>query len=277
MEIRINGKTADIKPDHEKTVGEVMASMEEWLVNSGHRLSGLTIDGEDLNISTLDEIFSRQIDAIKVLDIKTSSLAQLTALSFFNLLEDIKEFENLKTEEKGLFFNQWRERAQSLFISEQANDLFDYCVNLFLYGSMDAQTVYSITEERLREVKEPVAEFKIMEAIVHETCNRLIDLPLDIQTGKDAQAAQTIQIFSGVTEKIIRLVRQFDIQGLLSYQNSEEQSVITLLNGFVDYVKQLLDAYEKNDTVLVGDLAEYEVSPRLRDLYAALSPVQETK
>jgi hypothetical protein len=32
----------------------------------------------------------------------------------------------------------------------------------------------------------------------------------------------------------------------------------------------MLAAYKQRDTVLVGDLAEYEMAPRLRGLYAAI-------
>ena len=35
-------------------------------------------------------------------------------------------------------------------------------------------------------------------------------------------------------------------------------------------LRELLAAYEQHDTVLVGDLAEYEMAPRLRGLHAAL-------
>ena len=42
------------------------------------------------------------------------------------------------------------------------------------------------------------------------------------------------------------------------------------LTEFGAALKELLAAYEQRDAVLVGDLAEYELAPRLRDLYAAM-------
>ena len=36
-------------------------------------------------------------------------------------------------------------------------------------------------------------------------------------------------------------------------------------------LKELVEAYEIQDAVLVGDLAEYELSPRLLKLYSALT------
>jgi hypothetical protein len=283
MEIRINGKKADITLENEKTIGEIMSSLDNWLASSGHRLSGISVDGKNQNDRPLVEIFSLQIDSVKTLDIFTTSLADLYAATLLNLLEDIKEFESLKTEDKHNYFDSWKQRAQALFISEQMGDLFNFFVNLFMYGTMASETVYSITEERLREVREPYPEFSKLKPLLDETCSLLLDLPLDIQTGKDAKAAQTIQIFSGVSEKILRLLRQFDIQGFLLREDDERQ-IINMIEGFGNIVKELLEAYERNDTVLVGDLAEYEAAPRLKELYEVIlertgedAAVKETK
>jgi hypothetical protein len=267
MEIRINGKTADITPESEKTVGEIMASLENWLANSGHRLSGLSIDGKKAEASALEEIFLLEIDSVKILDIHTTTLADLYAVTLLNLLEDIKEFEKLNPDEKNNYFDSWKQRAQALFVSEQMGDLFNFFVNLFMYGTLGAETVYSITEERLREVKQPHKEFSNLKPLLDETCDMLVELPLDIQTGKDAKASQTIQIFSGISEKVLRILRQFDIQGFLTQNTEGEKQVAKMIEDFGNVVKELLDAYERNDTVLVGDLAEYEAAPRLKELY----------
>jgi hypothetical protein len=266
MEIRINGKKADITLENEKTIGDIMASLENWLASSGHRLSGISIDGKNKNDQPLVEIFSIKIDSVKTLDLSTTSLADLYAATLLNLLEDIKEFESLKPDEKNNYFDSWKQRAQALFISEQMPDLFNFFVNLFMYGALGAESVYAITEERLREVREPHPEFSNLKPLLDETCDRLLDLPLDVQTGKDARAAQTIQIFSGVSEKVLRILRQFDIQGFLPRDNDESQ-IVSMIENFGNIVKELLEAYERNDTVLVGDLAEYEAAPRLKELY----------
>jgi hypothetical protein len=130
--------------------------------------------------------------------------------------------------------------------------------------------VYSITEERLREVREPLNELSNLKPLIDETCERLTDLPLDIQTGKDGRAAQTIQFFSGVAEKIIRIYRQFDIQGYFNEKTNGEKPFDSLFNNFVDTVNDLLEAYKKNDTVFVGDLCEYELAPKLNELYDSI-------
>jgi len=270
MEIRINGHEADIALDSEKTIGDVIAGLDQWLTSSGHRISGLSIDGQAAGTSQLDDFFSRETNAVKNLDIYTSSLAELAAESLLNLLADAQTYENLNFEDKNQFLTNWKGKAQALFIKEQMPELYDIFVNLFT-GQINPRVVFSITEERLREVKEPLPEFSNLRPLLEETCARLTDLALDIQTGKEGHAAQTIQIFSNIAEKILRILRQFDIQGYLSRNTDDDNSFDRAIEEFGNLVKDLLEAYEKHDTVLVGDLAEYEAAPKLKELYSAIT------
>jgi len=266
MEIKINGNTADITIENEKTIAQVMAGVEQWLAGSGHRLSGIVIDGQKADLSSLENVFAKEIDEVKTLDILTMTVTELTAMSLVNLLADIDEFEHISFEGRNNFFTNWKERPQTLFIIEQMPDIFTFYENAFLNGALSVQALRSITEERLREVQTPVDEFSNLRPLLEETCARLTDLPLDIQTGKDARASQTIQIFSGITEKIFRVYKQLELQGYIP-KSAAEKNLTNQINEFNGTVKELLLAYEKNDTVLVGDLAEYEIAPRLQKIY----------
>jgi len=266
MEIKINGKTADITIDNEKTIGQIMSGVEQWLSGSGHRISGLTVDGQTADLSSMEDIFAKEIEAVSILDILTMPITELGIMSLVNLIADIDEFEKLSFEERDKFYNNWRERPQAVFIFEQMPDLFSFFEKTFLIGAFSVQTLVSITEERLREIQAPVEEFSNLRPLLDETCARLTDLPLDIQTGKDVRAAQTIQIFTGVTEKIFRVYRQLDIQGYIP-KSAAEKNLPKQIDEFNNAVKELLIAYEKNDAVLVGDLAEYEIAPRLAAIY----------
>jgi hypothetical protein len=270
MEITINGQTADITPDNEKTVGEVMAALEQWIANAGQRLSGLSINNKPVPSSEFEEIFRKDVASVNILDIKTISLSELFLESLLNLHADIEEFEKLKFDEKQEFLKIWEKRPQALFTLEQMPDIYGIFVNLFSGGDINTKFVSSVIEERLREVKEPLTELKNLKPLLDETCTKLTNLALDIQTGKDAQAAKTIQVFSGLSEKILRAVEQLDIQGILSQEIKEKEAFSEKINEFGKLIKELLEAYEKHDTVLVGDLAEYEASPKLQELYSAI-------
>jgi hypothetical protein len=277
MNIRINGIDADIQLETERTVGDILAGLEQWLANAapraggGHRLSGMVIDGETVHTGSLEAFFGRSIDTITTIDILTSSLPDLIAASLLNVCDDIGEYAALGFEEQKRYAEQWRESPQARLLAEQLPDLFDTAAKAFSGEGLSPSALRPIVEERLRELRDPAGELARVEPLITETCARLEDLPLDIQTGKDARAAETIQIFSAAAEKLFRVfsvlkaegfpVGEIETNGMPAAENTGE---------FGAALKELLAAYEQRDAVLVGDLAEYELAPRLRVLYAAM-------
>ncbi|MCL2184884.1 MAG: hypothetical protein FWB86_03380 [Treponema sp.] len=277
MNIRINGVTLDVSLEKEKYVSEILTEIEKWLSDSGHVLSGLTVDGKEMNASEIDNVFKKEISTIENLDIHTESISFLTSSCLSVLLEDIKKFESISFEEKSNFFNNWKETSCAKFINEETPDLFSLCENTFLRGEISCQLLVSVTEERIREINEPDTEFSKLESVINEICGKLTDLPLDIQTGKEAQAAQTIQLFTAITEKIMRIYYQLDTQGYFNKEQyeAEKEKIIKRITDFTGILQELYDAYQKNDSVLVGDLAEYEASVRIKEIYSIiLSKIQ---
>ena len=108
-------------------------------------------------------------------------------------------------------------------------------------------------------------------ALVDEICARLEELSLDIQTGKDARAAETVRTFSGVAEKVFRVFNMLKLAGFpVGEITVENASITAYITDFGTALRELLAAYEQHDTVLVGDIAEYEMAPRLRCLHSAI-------
>jgi len=263
MEIKINGQTADIKIENEKTVGDVIVGLDNWLENSGHRLSGLIIDDKIIDASSMNEAFQKEIGAAGAIDILTSAYADLYETGLLSLLRDIGEYESLDFQNRKGFGADWNKRAQALFISEEAPDLFQLCEMTFT-GQASAENLVRVTEERLREVRNPSQELSFMQPVIAGICSKLTSLPLDIQTGKDKLAAETIQAFTANTEKLFRLFRHLAVQGFIA-----ENEFTAQIEQFGETVRELHDAYERNDCVLIGDMAEYEVAPKLEQLFNA--------
>ena len=264
MEVLINGKTLDITLENEKNIGQVIAGLEQWLSGCGHILTKLSIDGSDVPASQVEEAFNKDIDSVTSLDIQTDVKSNLTSSALFTLLEDIKEYENLDYEKKNSFFENWKNKPHVTYTSGQIPDLYSSCVKAFSRGEIAPENLYSITKERLNEVNNPLDEFKKIEPLLNEVCGSLVDLPLDIQTGKDFKAAQTIQFFAAVTEKILRIYDELNYQGCIAINNEQLTTSITQFNNLL---RELMEAYERNDLVLVGDIAEYEASVKIKELY----------
>ncbi|MDR2923830.1 MAG: hypothetical protein LBU85_10900 [Treponema sp.] len=271
MKIRINGVDADIKPENEKTIGEILGALDVWLAGSGHRLSGLVLDGKAMGAQEMELSFSRGIETVDTVDIRTSSLPQLVAEGLNRTMQDIEEFQKAEFDEKTAFADKWKNSPQGCLLAEQYPELFDWTTKAFSGEGCSPQVLHALFEERLRELLDPAGEMGRTAQIVDDICSRLADFPLDIQTGKDARAAETVNIFSGIAEKIFRIYHTLKIEGFpVAEIKVDTMPINDYITEFGKSLKELLDAYERRDTVLIGDLAEYEMAPRLRGLHAAV-------
>jgi hypothetical protein len=271
MKITIDGKTADIALEKEKNLGEILGGIGDWLEGSGYSLSGLRVNGEVLGADAIAGAFDLDLDSIATLDIQTTGLPLLMAEALGDMRRELGDYANAPFEERRSFQGRWTESPAASFLAECLPDIFDMAGRTFRGEDPAPAALASLVDERLRELQAPLPELQGMEALVEGTAKRLEDLPLDIQTGKDNRAAETVQLFSSVTEKLLRIFSLLKLEGYLA--DTLEIDAMSL-GGFIDNfsaaLKELLAAYEAQDAVLVGDLAEYELAPRLRTFYAAI-------
>jgi hypothetical protein len=271
MEISINGKPADIILEKEKKVGDILSSLEQWLDGSGNRLSGLFIDGIKTGVTTLTEAMERELVGIQNLDIRISSWDELAMEALGDLKETCIVYSDAAFDLRMEIRMRWEESAAAAFISTEIKDLHELIGLSFGGEGLSTRDLEALVEERLRELAEPKAEIHNMEKPISEIVRRLEGLPLDVQTGKDGRAAETIQLFSRMGEKLFRLLQVFKYRGLLFESLLiDGLAVKGFLNDFSTALEELCAAYRNQDTVLIGDLAEYELAPRLLKLFSAL-------
>jgi hypothetical protein len=271
MEITIDGKSADIILEDEKNIGELLRGIGDWLSGSQYFLSGLSINGEPVNAASVTGVFDRPLDGIETLDIRTTGFLLLMAEALVNIRHDITAYGNAPFEDQKRLRREWENSPASSFLAERDPDMFD-CVSRGFHGEGPGiPALISLIDERLRELRDPPLELLGMDVLIKATAKRLEDLPLDIQTGKDARAAETVQLFSNIAEKLFRLFSLLKLGGIVT-----DTLVIDTMpfNAFIEdfsaALKELVAAYEVKDAVLVGDLAEYELAPRLRTFYSAI-------
>jgi hypothetical protein len=272
MDISINEKPADITLESEKTVGELLSGIEQWLQGSEHRISGLRIDGQTIDARSLSQVFTQPLDHIQSIDITVSAWQDLALEALLNIREDLLSYDQSAFDRKYRIKNTWEAGVAARFLAEHIPDIFALVRKTFEGSGLTPTNAGRIVDERIRELVDPVNEIAAMQNAVSEIASRLEDLPLDIQTGKDSKAVETIQLFSHSTDKLFRLIRFLRLLG----RDLDAVSVDALpLDKFIDQfgaaLKELLEAYETQDVVLVGDLAEYELAPRFLKLYSALN------
>ncbi|MDR1025276.1 MAG: hypothetical protein LBL56_06065 [Treponema sp.] len=268
MEITINGKQTDITLEHEKTLGDVLSALEDWLHGSGYRLSGLRVNGETIGEASLDRFFGRDLSSVETLDLETASWAEHAAQSIVSLYGMIREMEESAYAEREGLRAAWTVLPEAQFLKSEMPELWTAAEGAFAGEGPAPGELRGMLEERLRELENPRQELSGAGPLVEALVRRLQDLPLDIQTGKDRRAAETMGLFSTLTEKLIRLFNLLKIEGFFPENKTVGgMPVLDYIGEFDSTLKDLIRAYEDRDTVLVGDLAEYELAPRLLQFY----------
>lgn len=275
LNISINGKTADITLEAEKTIGEVLSGIDAWLQNSGFRLNGLEIDGEKVDSHAVPRVFGRELDGIRAMNIQVCTGSELALDALTDAAALLAAFADaLKTgaqEEAERIAALWESGAAASFLAVEFPELYRDLGAAFTNAAARSGAVKGVVEERIREIARPLAEAERLEALIGSAAARLEELPLDIQTGKDGRAAETVTLFSAAAEKLFRLYHILKIQGEdFSGVEVEGVPLAAFLEEFSGAVNEMLSAYQGRDLVLVGDLAEYELAPRLTGFLRAL-------
>jgi hypothetical protein len=283
MDISINGKAADITLEAEQTVGEVLSGVDGWLHSSGFALNGLEIDGVPVSSGAVSEAFERELYGISALDIKVCSRSELALDAFYEARFLLAAYNGALDKADGEEIQRieasWEAGAAASFLRAEYPELYRNIAAVFTgdnAGNTRRAAVMILLDERIRELVDPAAEILRIEGPAAEIAGKLEELPLDIQTGKDGRAAESVDRFSSAAEKLFRLFYLVQAQGRdLSGIVVETVPVYDFLEEFSAVLKELATAYEAKDVVLVGDLAEYELAPRFRAFYKALRAAVE--
>lgn len=272
MVVTINGRTMDITLERERTLGEVLSGIETWLEGSGFSLSGLAVNGENVELGAMEAACRRQIEEIDSVDILASTWAELMQEALVSTNRALEQWIQSRAEAIPAIAAAWNASAAASFLAGRDRELHALVEAALKGMAPDASAATSAVNERIMEIDDPRAELVSLASRLEPMAVSLEDLPLVLQTGKDAQAAATLADFAALASKLFRLVP------LLKHRGIDLGDTPVDGNDFRSYIeelgtalKELISAYEGGDAVLVGDLAEYELAPRLRSLANALA------
>jgi hypothetical protein len=274
MNIFINEKPADITLDTEKNIGEVISGIEQWLSPSGSRIRKISLDNKDISLDALEGAFSVAVSDIGRLDVFVEPWREFAAEALKDLYETCAVYNKAAFDERVNITAEWEKSPAARFLISDIPDVFFLAKRALSGEGLSAGDFAALVEERLRELAGPAEELDKSAASIELIAGRLEEFPLDMQTGKDQRAAETIQLFSKIGEKLFRIFFIFKSEGLYPEDFTiDGLPAKTFVEEFNSALKELSSAYESRDTVLAGDIAEYELAPRLTKLFSAMKNI----
>ena len=305
MKLLINDNPVDMQLQGEQTAFEVVRQLDGWLAEQGHALIGLAINDEVVELAAtawratpVSAIEVMAVDApnqhqlrlanLVVLNEYAESLnSQLLALSNGQstlpaILEAIKRYPEVKPALSYLSDSQGNTGKPDGFAIEtdrifaesyQGDGSFNASILPLMARQVNAMMVLSA--DRINEATKPVHEARTTAAILQELMPRLGMVSTHILTGNAKEAFDTILQFSELLAKLLRLfwlmLENLAPGAEAPYSRQDLQDWARMVNECLNQITAALDG---QDTVMLGDLLEYELPQHIEKLIS-LIPDQE--
>lgn len=131
-------------------------------------------------------------------------------------------------------------------------------INKLELSTVSSTDIYNSIQELARQSS----------SIAQNLCN----IPLLYQTGKDGEAAGHITEFADFFNAFCRTI---SLSSLFpkTYDTIliQDQEISQFLSSFSQILVDFEKALKENDIVMIGDLAEYEIAPRLQSISSLLA------
>jgi hypothetical protein len=281
VEIQVNNQNLDFTIENNETLGEVVRDIEAWLDGTDLVLYSVKHGDRELLSTPYEQWGPTPHSEVGTLDVQVKHTGELTVLNLQTILEYLGMLEHSISASDGSRLGEllsgFPALAESLAKHFPGNPLLPPLASLFQNSGADRilsweedkrrqglETIERIRNRvslRLQELEDPRAALKSLSGALAVCIEEISEVSVLLQTGKDRQAMDTIVRFSELSENLLRLVSS------ISPGNEDLQAFYRELGGVLS---ELLEAFEARDSVLIGDLMEYEVAPRLERLRALL-------
>ncbi len=115
------------------------------------------------------------------------------------------------------------------------------------------------------------ASYTKLSELFNELANKMEEVPVELQNGKNLEVSQSIK---SVADSIDQFCHIATLASLFpeTFTNTEinGMSFQEFFNDFSTILADFEEALKNNDQVMIGDLSEYEICPRLQAISKAL-------
>jgi hypothetical protein len=279
LEIQINNQNLDFTIEQDETLGEVVKDIEAWLDGTDLVLYSVRHEERELLSMPYEQWGSTPHSEVGILDVKVKHARELALLNLQTILEYLGMLKQSITANAGdrleELLSGFSALVESLDKHFPANPLLQTLVSLF--ENSQAEQVLAWPEDkrqqalklidlvharvsfRLQEHQDPKAALKTLSDALAVCIEEVSEISILLQTGKDRQAMDTIVRFSELSQNLVRLVASV-------FSENSNKDLEVFYQELNSVLSELLEAFEAKDTVLIGDLMEYEIAPRLERL-----------
>ena len=291
MVIIINDETIDFTLENERTLGEVLEALESWLGRSNLIMTSARADDRDLTEQTRrqwsdlppDQIATLNVSARLVKEVHANSLE--TLLQYFDLFgralkdRDVDNLEQLLDGRSDMSLSlhtllkpspdtEWGRtiaELDTLLSGSTAHDVLAWPEGVAARASQLIAFVRAKLRERLTEITDPMKSLRDAAEELDSMRQELGGVSVHLQTNEEKRAMSTIISFSDLSHRILRILSYLEDSGRISLSELTigGSNVRSFFDDLNQVLRELIEAFKMEDFVLIGDLVEYEITPRL--------------
>jgi len=295
LKILVNDEPIQFTLEGEKNLGEVVSQIERWLFENRLTLSGLKVDGDELPLYAPDRWKAHPLEAVEKVQVTASTYREMklstlqTMLQYIMLLHNgIEARRDADLGELLAEYTYIRESLVTLLGSvpdgQHALPLDDMLERSGLIeGTLRDETqrgpllahlkdLQLLVIDRMKEVTQPEQEAASTARLLDGSIPEISDVSVLLQTGKDRDAMAAVVRFTELLSKLIRIVPYLsEIDSELVGRSVEGRSLGEITSELNGFLQELVDAFSAHDSVLIGDLLEYEIAPRIKSVVTLFS------
>lgn len=280
VEIKIDSKVLDFTLEKEENSFDVINAIYGWLDSENIIISRIEIDGKQFYLDDREELKKIKISDISCVDIETMTLKEFRFSQLLIIQDYFKNIIDLLQQDKfegvELFLKEYPK------IKHLLESVIDRVYNSGSSGFIEtlisretlteediknlkkfSESILIVAEERKKEISETREEILAEREFFENFVPEIGTISILLQTGKDSEAMEKIIQFIDFSKKFSRL---------LSYYNMDTGKIEPeKINEYNRLLNELADALGRSDSVLVGDLLEYELTPAIENFFELMS------
>ena len=291
MEILINENKISYTLEKEKNLGDVIEGIKSWLSGSNYLVADLEVDARTIGEEPDEQWKGRSLEDIDQLAVTVRSFEEAqgdnlrTVLLYFTMLKQAlsaRQTKSLKELLEGYpFMLASLDRAgimepdlQELkTLRPEEIDLSD-STNVSRTLELIEAAVKTVSDRLEKMENSPRNLAEIMEQL-ESVEEEVASVSILLQTGKDREAMERIVRFSDLCGAILTVLHQGYRAGKIVGFSVGSEGVDIFFKELNKILAEIIEAFDRQDAVLIGDLLEYEVAPRLRLLAQSLPELQK--
>ena len=115
------------------------------------------------------------------------------------------------------------------------------------------------------------ASYTKLSELFNELANQMEEVPVELQNGKNLEVSQSIKNVADSIEQFCHIATLASLfPETFTNTSINGMSFQELFNDFSPILADFEEALKNNDQVMIGDLSEYEICPRLQAISQAL-------